>query len=679
MKHSINFFRSRIAALSLLLMGLFVPSAIMAQSYSLQVGGIKVNSENCENITGPTIHGTVSFVPATRTLKLCNATINVINDDGIYARDMDDFTIELEGTNIINVIQDDDFYHEGILSYMLPVTITGEGTLLTNSRIDMYGGDLIIGGGCKVTAKNIRNETYYATGKILTIEGEETEVRGPVQGFANLVLNDDQKILIPYRGTYDTENEFIADMNGHYAPVVYIAYVDKRDRTLSMGDKMVMDLEWAAENYSLPVDEGSAIYNLYSQTLTLNNASLRLKDSGVYGLCNWDPSMFGNGLVLNIVVNGACKIWCTDNAMVLNKGITNITGDGKLTLMSDDQSAVMMYDQTVLNIIDTEVSFSTQGWSAIRGEWFKMAEIVNVIHSGLTAYSPTYTVNQISDFNLLKCRFQDVGGLSGDKFGFDGAMSGTITWNGSYHKGNVIIKPYELYRYSIYLEGIEVTSDNQDDPTGDGTFSFDPATSTLRMFKNHNYSMGTYCDGPLTLRVENDVTMRSNINVYSDCSLTITGPGKLKIKNYVIDNYIATCEPLTFLDADVEVDDIVLGREKSPKLEVKFSRLKAAQISGFKGGITLAGCYISSPAGARVENGAIVDASGNVITTGVTIERSKVMKGDVNGDGAVDVADIAEVISVMAGTVNNPHADVNGDGAVDVADIAEVITVMATT
>ncbi|MBR6189698.1 MAG: dockerin type I repeat-containing protein [Prevotella sp.] len=72
--------------------------------------------------------------------------------------------------------------------------------------------------------------------------------------------------------------------------------------------------------------------------------------------------------------------------------------------------------------------------------------------------------------------------------------------------------------------------------------------------------------------------------------------------------------------------------------------------------------------------------------------------GDVNGDGAVDVADIASVISVMAGEVGagsvtartdtrrtgaqgdsqsaNP-ADTNGDGAVDVADIATIITFMA--
>jgi hypothetical protein len=55
--------------------------------------------------------------------------------------------------------------------------------------------------------------------------------------------------------------------------------------------------------------------------------------------------------------------------------------------------------------------------------------------------------------------------------------------------------------------------------------------------------------------------------------------------------------------------------------------------------------------------------------------------GDVNGDGNVDVADIATIIDVMAGADDDPNdnfnADVNEDGTVDVADIAEVIDIMA--
>ena len=58
------------------------------------------------------------------------------------------------------------------------------------------------------------------------------------------------------------------------------------------------------------------------------------------------------------------------------------------------------------------------------------------------------------------------------------------------------------------------------------------------------------------------------------------------------------------------------------------------------------------------------------------------IRGDVNGDGTVDVADIAAIIDVMAGATvpeasASGTADVNGDGTVDVADIAAVIDIMA--
>lgn len=51
--------------------------------------------------------------------------------------------------------------------------------------------------------------------------------------------------------------------------------------------------------------------------------------------------------------------------------------------------------------------------------------------------------------------------------------------------------------------------------------------------------------------------------------------------------------------------------------------------------------------------------------------------GDVNGDGSVNVADIAAIIDVMAGIGAEPKADVNADGSVNVADIASVISIMA--
>jgi hypothetical protein len=55
-------------------------------------------------------------------------------------------------------------------------------------------------------------------------------------------------------------------------------------------------------------------------------------------------------------------------------------------------------------------------------------------------------------------------------------------------------------------------------------------------------------------------------------------------------------------------------------------------------------------------------------------------RGDVNGDGGVDVGDVMAIINFMAGQPNGvtlDRADVNGDGTVDVGDVMAVINIMA--
>ena len=76
------------------------------------------------------------------------------------------------------------------------------------------------------------------------------------------------------------------------------------------------------------------------------------------------------------------------------------------------------------------------------------------------------------------------------------------------------------------------------------------------------------------------------------------------------------------------------------------------------------------------------DENWNPKTITIELQGGDSKQGDTNGDGTVDVADIAAVISVMAGSATSVgsaagNADVNGDGTVDVADIATIISIMA--
>jgi hypothetical protein len=48
-------------------------------------------------------------------------------------------------------------------------------------------------------------------------------------------------------------------------------------------------------------------------------------------------------------------------------------------------------------------------------------------------------------------------------------------------------------------------------------------------------------------------------------------------------------------------------------------------------------------------------------------------KGDLNGDGEVDIGDVAQVACMVVGkTVIDPAADFNGNGKVDIGDAAKI-------
>ncbi|MCR5850473.1 MAG: hypothetical protein K6G92_07145 [Bacteroidaceae bacterium] len=66
----------------------------------------------------------------------------------------------------------------------------------------------------------------------------------------------------------------------------------------------------------------------------------------------------------------------------------------------------------------------------------------------------------------------------------------------------------------------------------------------------------------------------------------------------------------------------------------------------------------------------VVVTPGNGIGTGG-------IKGDLNGDGKVDIADAVTVLNIMAAGEYNAEADINGDQKVDIADFVTILNIMA--
>ena len=58
------------------------------------------------------------------------------------------------------------------------------------------------------------------------------------------------------------------------------------------------------------------------------------------------------------------------------------------------------------------------------------------------------------------------------------------------------------------------------------------------------------------------------------------------------------------------------------------------------------------------------------------VEMEDGLKGDVNGDGEVNIADVNTVIDVILGGNNNMNCDVNCDHEVNIADVNTVIDII---
>ena len=62
-----------------------------------------------------------------------------------------------------------------------------------------------------------------------------------------------------------------------------------------------------------------------------------------------------------------------------------------------------------------------------------------------------------------------------------------------------------------------------------------------------------------------------------------------------------------------------------------------------------------------------------IIAALVTLPTQATIRGDVNGDGEINIADVNAVIDVILSTNSSGPADVNGDGEVNIADVNAVI------
>ena len=190
---------------------------IESDSYGIQIAGVDVTKKNCKDLSEISgVSGKVYFDPNTRTLTLDNATIEADGCNAILNETCDYLSIELIGTNTINVT--------GMVS---SITLEESTTIWSHC-----GGKLSVKSekcavyfpGCPLEISNcwLELEGYWgisADGKVaeevLTIRNSHVEATGPkgsICDLQNLVL-DGCSITQPTGAAFDANVHAVA-LNG---------------------------------------------------------------------------------------------------------------------------------------------------------------------------------------------------------------------------------------------------------------------------------------------------------------------------------------------------------------------------------------------------------------------------------------------------------------------------------
>ena len=230
-----------------------------------------------------------------------------------------------------------------------------------------------------------------------------------------------------------------------------------------------------------------------------------------------------------------------------------------------------------------------------------------------------------------------------------------------------------------------------------GSITWDEGSRTLTLNNAVvEYSSESPYDYINPIRVTEDAT---NIVIQGECKLTTTGFNALSIdgtnsKNVTIkgNGSLSTsstlmgiylkCARLTIKDITLQTSKGIRNNGDGVLCALKFDNAQAdinGVVEHIGEAITFTNCAITYPADAYIDHDDygyyIADGSGNTANH-IIISRSSGIKGDVNGDGEVNIADVNAVIDLVLRGGSNTAADVNQDGEINIADVNAVIEIV---
>ena len=626
--------------LMLMIMMMSSAFAMAQETYGIKVAGEDITSYNRYDLTEISgVSGKVSFDPNTRTLTLDNATIEADGSNAILNETCDYLTIELIGTNNINV------------TGAVGIYLKEETTIWSNSSGKLSvksNGCALLFGGCPLEISNCWLEAEGLWGistnrnvaeEVLTIHNSHVEAKGSsgsICDIADLVL-DYCSIKQPDGARFSTQNNAVV-LNGEMVTdkVVIEPYYGIKIADVDVTEKNCKDLS------VIDGVDGKMSYDPETKTLTMEDVTINITGEKV-GIWNRDVK----GLKINLVGNNTIT---AHEAVITIRQPSTISGSGTLRLKSSDNCGIFLPSSLTVE----GVTIYAEGEWGIAGQEFQTSgNVLTICNAYVEATGSSGSICDLQNLVLDGCAITQPVGASFD------ANSYAVVLNDKLVNDKVVIEPDS---YGFNIAGENVTKKNCKDLSVidgvDGKMSYDPETKTLTMEDVTINTPGNgiwnkYVEGLKIVVVGNNIITSQKACIPIQKTSTISGSGTLRLKTpYDCGLYLHTSISVEGVKLYVEGKYGVAGVDGKIG-EILTLRNAYVEATGREGSVCdlqnliLDGCTITQPEGAAFD-GALhaVALNGEVVTDKVVIEPDASGISDITTDVPAHAKGIYSVTGV---------------------------------
>ncbi len=505
--------------LMLMIMMMSSAFAMAQETYGIKIAGEDITGYNRYDLTEISgVSGTVYFDPNTRTLTLDNATIEANDCNAILNETCDYLTVELIGTNNINV------------TGAVGIYLKEETTIWSNSSGKLSvksNGCALLFGGCPLEISNCWLEAEGLWGistnrnvaeEVLTIRNSHVEAKGSsgsICDIADLVL-DYCSIKQPDGARFSTQNNAVV-LNGEMVTdkVVIEPYYGIKIADVDVTEKNCKDLS------VIDGVDGKMSYDPETKTLTMEDVTINITGEKA-GIWNRDVK----GLKINLVGNNT--ITANQAGITIGQPST-ISGSGTLRLKSSDNCGLFLPSSLSVE----GISLYIEGLWGIFGQIFQTSgNELTICNAYVEATGSSGSICDLQNLVLDGCSITQPEGAEFD------AQYHSVLLNGELVTEKVVIEPDS---YGFNIAGVNVTKKNCKDLSVidgvDGKISYNPETKTLTMedvtinVADNSGIWNSSVKGLKIVLVGNNIITSSSSCIKIDKTSTISGSGTLILKS----------------------------------------------------------------------------------------------------------------------------------------------------